>query len=662
MIPRYRALTVSILLVATAARADELTLKVPETIVTATRVPTPIEQIPAGVSVIDRATIEAHGYNSLTQALADIPGVHVSSSGPQGGVASVFIRGTNSSHVLVLRDGMPINDASDPTEAFNFGIDTLSDIERIEVIRGPMAALYGSGAIGGVINLISRRGSEPGIHWIGDLAGGYPAQIRGSVSASGVEGPWDFAVTAESQSQRGYDSVPQRQSVYRGVPQGFRDRVATVNLGYTPVEGTRLSLFLRARSSFFGFDTLGSPTFDDSNSNGQTTSLLGRIGGTTSLFDGKLESGLFVGRSQDDRKFLEPFAPLDPNQASLDSRFHAYRTDVQWNNTLHLDDLVKLPGLSASAMTFGYQYTGDQIKVRSQSSGLFGPFAQSANASMTTNGIYAGLQTTVLQRLALTGQLRHDWVEDNSPSTWRLGAVYDLKEIATHLKVAYGTAFRVPSLFERFGVDSTGFRGNPTLQPERSEGWEAGFTTDISVAAKSDFATIGATYFDQRVRDLIVGVFSPVATNVNLGSAHVHGVETEATLRPVPWLDLHATYTLLDTASSDSPAGQGSQLLRRPQNEGSVDVTVRPLPNLRVVTTLIYTGSAHDFLYDNGGNGIGDGVGQHGLIANLAASYTLTPNLELYVNGWNLLYSKFEPVNGYQTPGPSVLAGVRIRL
>jgi vitamin B12 transporter len=139
-------------------------------------------------------------------------------------------------------------------------------------------------------------------------------------------------------------------------------------------------------------------------------------------------------------------------------------------------------------------------------------------------------------------------------------------------------------------------------------------------------------------------------------------VETEATLRPVPWLDLRATYTLLDTASSDSPAGQGSQLLRRPQNEGSVDVTVRPLPNLQVVTTLIYTGSAHDFLYDNGGNGIGDGVGQHGLIANLAVNYTLTPNLELYVNGWNLLYSKFEPVNGYQTPGPSVLAGVRIRL
>jgi vitamin B12 transporter len=650
------------LLFATAARADDLTLSIPETVVTATRVPTPIDEIPAGVTVIDRATIEAHGYDSLTRALNNIPGVHVSPSGPQGGVSSVFIRGSNSNHVLVLRDGMPINDASDPTGAFNFGIDTLSDIERIEVIRGPMAALYGSGAIGGVINLISRRGTEPGIHWIGDLAGGYPALVRGSVTASGVEGPWDFALTAESQSQRGYDSVPQRQSVYRGVPQGFRDRVATVNLGYTPVEGTRLSLFLRARSSYFGFDTLGSPTFDDSNSNGQATSLLGRIGGTTTLFDGSLESGLFVGRLQEDRKFLEPLAPLDPNQASSDSRFHQYRTDVQWNNTLHLDDLMKLPGLSASAMTFGYEYTADEAKVRVNDNFGGFPFGQSAQASMTTNAIYAGLQTTVAQRLAITGQLRQDWVVGDTPTTWRLGAVYDLKEIATHLKVAYGTAFRAPSLFDRFGIDTSGFVGNPALLPEWSEGWEAGFTTDIPVAARSDFATATVTYFDQRVRNLIVGVFSPVDTEINLGSAHVHGVEAEVTLRPAQWLDLHAVYTFLDTAADGQPAGQGSQLLRRPQNEASVDMTVRPLPALQVVTSVTYTGAAHDFVYDNNGNGIGDGVGQHGLIANLAVNYTLTPKLEIYANVWNLFYSKFEPVNGYQTPGTSLLAGVRIRL
>ena len=655
----FRALTALSLLSATPAAAGDLSITIPELIVTATRVPTPAVDIPAGVTAIDRATIEAHGYNSLTQALSDIPGLHVSPSGGQGGLGSVFIRGTNSNHVLVLRDGMPVNDASDTTGAFNFGIDTLADIERIEVIRGPMAALYGSGAIGGVINLISRRGTEPGVHWTGDVAGGYPALVRGSVTASGIEGPVDFALTAASQSQRGYDSIPRRQSVYTGVPQGFRDRILTVNLGYTPVEGTRLSLLLRANTAYFGFDTLGSPTYDNSNSSGQTTSLLGRVGGTTHLFDDRLETSVFVGRLQSDRRYQEPLALADPNQTSSDSRYHAYRTDAQWNNTLHLGDL---PGLSASAMTFGYQYTGDTAKVRVNDNFGGFRFGQAATASMTTNAIYAGLQTTVLQRLALTGQIRQDWVGGETPGTWRLGAVYDLKEIATHLKLAYGTAFRAPSLFDRFGVDTFGFVGNPALKPERARGWEAGFTTDIAAAGRTDFATVGATYFDQRVQNLIVGVFSPVDTEINLGSAHVHGVETEATLRPAAWLDLHAAYTLLNTASVGQSAAVGSQLLRRPQNEASFDVTIRPLSGLRIVTTVIYTGTAHDFLYDNSGNGIGYGVGQHGLIANVAGSYTVTPQVELYVNGWNILNSKFEPVNGYQTPGPTVLAGVRVRL
>lgn len=645
-----------------ATPQPEISLPLPEQVITATRVPTDKADIAAGVTVIDRATIEQHGYNTITQALADVPGLHVSPSGGPGGQASVFIRGTNSNHVLVLRDGMPLTDASDPTNAFNFGIETLSDIERIEIIRGAMAAVYGSGAIGGVVNLISRRGSEPGIHWIGDLAGGYPALIRGSVTASGIEGPINYALTAEAQSQRGYDTIPRRESVYADVPQGFRDRIATLNLGYTPTEGTRLSLFLRAQAAYFGFDTLGSPTFDNSNSNGQTTSLLGRIGGTTKLFDGRLETGVFVGRLQDDRRYLEPLAPADRNAVSSNSRYHGYRTDVQWNNTLHLNDVLIVPGLSDSAATFGYEYTADTAKVRVNEN--FGglPFGQSAGASMTTNAVYAGLQTKLMQRLELSGQVRQDWVVGQTPTTWRLGSVYDAREIGTHFKLAYGTAFRAASLFDRYGVDTFGYIGNPALKPERSQGWEAGFTTNIPALGRSDFATVGATYFDQRIRNLIVGVFAPVDTEINLGSAHVHGVETEASLHPARWLDLHATYTLLDTASDGQPAGVGTQLLRRPQNEASVDVTIRPMASLRIVSTLIYTGSAHDYLYDNSGNGIGYGLGQHGLITNVAASYDVTPKLELYVNGWNILNSRFEPVNGYQTPGPTVLAGARIRL
>ncbi len=630
------------------ALADETVQ--PDIVVTATRVPTPAKDIPAGVTVIDRQTIEDNGYNTLTDALAEVPGLHVSASGGPGGQASVFVRGTNSNHVLVLRDGMPINDSSDPSSAFNFGVDTLSDVERIEVIRGPMASLYGSGAIGGVINLISRRGTEPGPHLTVDLSGGYPAQVRGAVSATGTQGPFDYALTAESQSQRGFDSTPRRMTSYTGTPQGFRDRIATVNLGYTPVEGTRVSLFVRGRESLFSFNTLGTPTYDTANSQGTADSLLGRIGVNSTLFDGLWETGLFVGRLQEDRRYLEALAPADPNQNSMDDRYHTRRTDVQWNNTVHVAD--------ATSVTFGYEHTVDNITVRTNINSLYGPFNQGANAQMVSDAAHAGVQTTLWERLTLTGQIRQDWVADNAPFTWRLGAMLDTPEIDTRFKIAYGTAFRAPSLFDRFGVDSYGYVGNPGLKPETAQGWEIGFTTTLPAFGQSDFVTFGTTYFNEQVNNLIVGVYFPVDTTVNIGSAHLQGFETEVALHPAKWLTLRLTHTYTGAQNADD----GTKLLRRPQNTGSFDAVIIPLPGLKIVPNVAYTGAFRDALIDNGGNFLPSGTTQQGLIGNLTVSYDVTPKIQVYANARNLFQSRFESVNGFQTPGTSVIAGVRISL
>jgi vitamin B12 transporter len=653
------ALPALILVAHTAAAQPVVTL--PDTVVTATRNPLPVTDIPAGVTVIDRQAIEASGAVTLADVLATVPGVHVSPSGGPGGQASVFMRGTNSGHVLVLRDGMPINDASDPTGAFNFGTETLSDIERIEVVRGPMAAVYGSGAIGGVINLISRRGVEGAPRLEMDLSGGYPATIQGSATASGVSGPLDYALTAESQSRRGFDSTPQRISIYTGAPEGFRDRIMTANLGYTPVDGTRLSLFLRGSETLFGFNTLGSPTFDTANSSGKTSSLLGRIGGTTHLFNGVYESGLFLGHSQDDRRYFEALNPADPNLTGQDNRYHAYRTDLQWNNTVHLNDLMPSTVLTASDFTFGYQHTVDTINVRVNDTFSGFPFSQSARASMTSDAGYAGITTTAWKRVIVTGQVRQDWVGGDTPTTWRLGSVLLAPEFNTSFKVAYGTSFRAPSLFERFGVDSTGTVGNPALKPESAEGWELGFTSKVPVGGRDDAVTFGATYFNQQVRDLIVGVFAPVSTSINLGSAHIQGVETEITLRPAAWMTLHASYTFTDAVSDDQAPSVGSALLRRPRNAAAADIVVTPIPGLRFASQVVYTGPSHDFLYDNTGIGIGDGVGQQGFVANVTVAYDLTPKVQLHLDGTNIFNSRFEPVNGFQIPGAAVLGGVRVR-
>ena len=146
-------------------------------------------------------------------------------------------------------------------------------------------------------------------------------------------------------------------------------------------------------------------------------------------------------------------------------------------------------------------------------------------------------------------------------------------EIGTSFKAAYGTSFRAPSLFELYGVDSFGTVGNPALKPESAQGWEVGWTTTVPVLGHADAVTFGATYFNEQVNDLIVGVFTPIATSVNVGSAHIQGVETEVTLRPAAWLTLHASYTFTDAISDDQPASEGSELLRRPRNAASADVT-----------------------------------------------------------------------------------------
>ena len=642
------------------ALADEPDQSLPQVVVTATRVPTPDTDIPAGVTVIDRQTIEERGYNTLVDALEAVPGLHVSPSGGPGGQTSVFMRGNDSDSVLVLRDGMPINDAADPDSAFNFGVDTLADVERIEIIRGPMAALYGSGAIGGVINLITRRGTEPGVHWEGDLSGGYPAQVRGSSVLSGVDGPVDYALIFESQSQRGYDSTPQRESIYSGVPQGFRDRIATLNLGYTVVPGTRLSLVLRARDSTFGFNELGDPTFDDSNATGTDASLLGRIGVTSALFGGTYQTSVFLGREQEDRRYYEPLNLADPNLAMIDDRYHSYRTDLQWNNTVHLNDFFSSGVLSATDLTFGYEHTADSAKVRTNDNYDGFPYAQNANASMTDDAVYLGLQSTLWRRLTVTGQIRQDWESPNTPTTWRVGTVFDVAEIDTRFKAAYGTAFRMPSLFDRYGVDSSGYVGNPNLKAESAQGWEAGFTTTLPAWHRPDFISFGSTYFNEQVDNLIVAVdTATVDTAENIGSAHIQGVENELTLHPARWLSVQVAWTYTDAEDADT----GSELLRRPKQSASLDATISPLPGLKIVPELLYTGAFQDYLVDDGGNSTADIVtSPHGLIANITVTYDVAPRVQLYANGTNIFDSRFEPVNGYQTPGPTFVAGVRVRL
>lgn len=622
-----------------------------EIVVTATRVPTLAERIPAGVTVIDRAAIESRGYTTLADALAAVPGLRIVQSGGPGGNASVFIRGAESRHTLVLRDGLQVNDPSDPGGAYNFGVDTLEDVERIEVVRGPMSGLYGSGAIGGVINLITRKGSGAP-HGSVEVAGGYPRAVLGRANLSGASGIWDYSASLESRSDQGFDATPRRLSFHTGERDGFRSQLATVNLGVTPVEGTRAFLLLRARTSKFGYDNVGS--FDDPNLSGRTSNLYGRVGVTSRLF-GAWQTSLTLGRTQDDRRFTNLLDAGDPALSSDDSRYHGRRHDLQWNNTVTLPDTA---ALTDSTVTFGYQHLNDQARVRVNSLSFGFPFQQDVRAHSDSDAGYAGLQTTLASRLTLTAQGRQETSTLTTDAfTWRVGAVLAVPEAWSRLKASYGTSFRAPTLFDRYGVDSVGFVGNPALRPERSTGYELGISTDLPLAGRADWATVSATYFDNRLRDLIQVQFSPVYTPTNVARARSNGVELALVLRPAAWLAADLSYTYTDTRNNETRA----RLLRRPLNAATAALRITPMPGLTIVPELIYTGEFQDFLVAESVPFSGIGQSRGGLIFNLNVSYDVTPKIALYAYGRNLGDSRFEPASGFASPGASFLAGTRLR-
>lgn len=615
-------------------------------VVTATRGETEEESVAARTEVITRDEIELKGYVTVVDALRRVPGLDVVQGGGAGALTSVFARGTNSKHTLALYDGIRLNDPSSPNGQYNFGSDTLGDLDRVEVLRGPASAVYGSDAIGGAVNFIPRVGADRAFAPYAEVAGGNLDTWRGLAGARGSAGRLDYGLTAEYFETGGFNNTATRIADDLGERDGSRFLTLTGNAELGLAEGFSLRGLARYRRARAEFDDAA---LDREGRGGKDRYFVWRIAPRVSALGGRYRGDLELGQVDNRRSEWDDPDANNPS-GGPDSQASGLRSFLAWRNRLQV-----YPASHVTAvLSAGFEWQRERIAV---SGGFNDPLARSEEQT----AVYGLAQLGIADRVNLNGSLRHDDPEAfEAATTWNAGAVLHLPEIGGRAYVAYGTSFKAPTLSERFATSAFNV-GNPDLVPERGKSFEAGLDVGIAVGGNG-WLGAKATYFDTRIHDLIEYDFAALA-NRNIGKAAIDGYELSLVASAEGAAQLQVSYTRTDARDDIT----GERLLRRPKHGWSASLTLTPMKRLALSADYFRRGERRDVIYADtnefgpGGGYLGNGMVEAYDLAGLAVRYDLTRTIQLFGNVSNAFDEEYEEPDSYRGAPRSWQVGARAR-
>jgi len=591
-----------VLFAASRLTAQQLPQVSEDVVVTATLHPEEEKDLGSATTIITREEIEKSGRSTVLELLRSVPGLDVVRSGGEGSVTSVFLRGTNSTHALVLVDGARMNSPFFP--GYDFSNLTTENIERIEIVRGPFSALYGSDAIGGVIQIFSRAPRQ-GFSGQASAEGGNASTARATAFVSAGSGPV-------------------------GISAAYR---------YGRTEGDQVNSDFRQND--------GSARIDWEASGSVRLALEG------SILDGEggnpgpagAENPLARGRFREERLALPATIALAPG-----NQLTALVANV-WSKPAY-DDPLSAYSSRTDART---------LQARVSDTAAFGPHTVTAVASwerwtvdnMDTFGTYlngqrttiwgVGAQDTVtVGSLTATGGVRYDrnsaFGDAVSP---RLTLAWVFPGSHFKVRAAGGSAFRAPTVGELYYP----FGGNPALKPERSVSWEFGAEAYVGKGRAE------VSLFWNDLKDLIVYDF-PSNQNQNVGRARTRGVEVAWRQTLSSWLALDASYTYLDAQNlvTDLP------LIRRPRHRGALGVSVHPVAPLEVAARGYLVGRRPDADALTGAPVEDPSY----LRLDFLARWDLG-RFAPYVHLENALDRRYEEASGYSAPGRRFAAGMGVK-
>jgi vitamin B12 transporter len=612
-----------------------------EVVVTANRIKTSLKEVASSVTIITREQLAKTGKSRILEALEEALGLSTAQSGPPGSQATVFIRGANAEHTLVMIDGTEVNDPITPTRSFDMSLLLVENIDRIEILRGPQSTLFGSDAMGGVINIITRQSSGRPKFFLSGFGGSY-GTYSGNAEVSGSTSVVRYSAAAALFDTDGFSTA---STNYEGNEEadGHRNLTLSGRIGFDLSANLSLDFFARRIDTETDLDNSGGDYGDDPNSVQSYDSLF-MMGQARGLFlRNRWEQKLQVSVVDYDRTSSNPVDESNPF-LSEESEFKSKLWKVDWQNSLYLHE--------TNTLTFGVEHQREQGESWYRSEGMFGPYESVFPLEKAHNtGIYIQDQIRIAEQFFLTAGIRYDsHSQTESSTTYRIAPAYVIEHTGTKLKATLGTGFKAPSLYQLYAPPTYfGPIGNENLKPEKSIAWDAG----IEQYFLNNTLLLGFTYFAHDFEDLIDYDFTQ--GYINIRKATTKGAEITLIARPIPILSFLVTYTRTEAKNTETD----ESLLRRPKDKFTASLDWEFLERANIHISMIYVGEREDLFWQDW-TPTPVTLESYTLL-NAAGFYDLFESLQLFLRLDNILNADYETIKGYGTPGFSIFGGIRAR-
>lgn len=607
-------------------------------VVTASRVEQRRQDVGQAITVLTLADIQTRQTATVADLLRTTPGVTVVRNGGVGTLTSLSIRGAQSDQTLVLVDGVRINDPSSPGNDFDFGSLLTGNVSRIEVLRGPNSVIWGSQAIGGVVDVQTLDPTDK-LSVNARAEGGYrgTAQMVGNVS--GKAGPVAASLGAGYFITEGISAFSEAR--------GGKERDGSENVGanakvrVTLADGVNLDLRGYYSDGKVGVDGYPPPAYQlaDTREVDYTEQYLGYAGLNVSLLGGRFRNRFAFTYSDTDRHNRNP--DVTPT-STFEAKGKLERFEYQG-----VLDVVK-----PVTLVFGAETERSSLRV-------FSPGSDPAptNAAVRISSGYAQAIVKPVEGVTLTGGVRHDAHDTfGGETTFGGNAAITPNHGATVLRATYAEGFKAPTLFQLLSN-----YGNKALRPERARSYDLG----VEQRLLDGGIVAGITYFSRIIRNQIDFIFCgpgdspavcvnrPNGTYDNIARTRAEGIEATIALKPIERLDLSAQYTHINARNRSPGFDQGLELPRRPRDTASVIADYHTHFGLGVGATMTLVGNSFDDVSNTRRL-------QGYALVDLRASFALRPGIELYGRVENVGDAKYETIFQYGTIGRAAYGGVRV--